>query len=107
VRDAQLSQVRRTLISEKCPKRRRFWRRSSVMDGFQVRRRSSHRRLVKRQFRRTWAFHDGMDLGAVQLAQVLLRTAVAWASDPTITSPWPRRPSHDALTATPGTKSRS
>ena len=36
----------------------------------QVRQRGSHRRLVKGQLRRTWAFLDGMDLGNVQLAQV-------------------------------------
>jgi predicted RNA binding protein YcfA (HicA-like mRNA interferase family) len=40
-------------------------------DGWvQVRQRGSHRRLIKGSFRRTWAFHDRMDLGTVQLAQV-------------------------------------
>jgi predicted RNA binding protein YcfA (HicA-like mRNA interferase family) len=39
-------------------------------DGWiQVRQRGSHRRLVKGSIKRTWAFHDGMDLGTVQLAQ--------------------------------------
>ena len=40
-------------------------------DGWgQVRQRGSHRRLVQGSVKRTWAFHDGMDLGTVQLAQV-------------------------------------
>jgi len=40
-------------------------------DGWvQVRQRGSHRRLVKGLLQRTWAFHDSMDLGTVQLAQV-------------------------------------
>ena len=40
-------------------------------DGWvQVRQRGSQRRLVKGPLRRTWAFHDGIDLGKVQLAQV-------------------------------------
>jgi predicted RNA binding protein YcfA (HicA-like mRNA interferase family) len=33
-------------------------------DGWvQIRQRGSHRRLVKGPLKRTWAFHDGMDLG--------------------------------------------
>ena len=40
-------------------------------DGWiEVRRSGSHRRLVKGEEERTWAFHDGMDLGRVQLAQI-------------------------------------
>jgi len=40
-------------------------------DGWvQVRQVGSHRRLVKGRLGRTWAFHDGTDLGTVQLAQV-------------------------------------
>lgn len=40
-------------------------------DGWQVvRQRGSHRRLQKGEILRTWAFHDGMDLGAVQMAQI-------------------------------------
>ena len=36
----------------------------------QLRQRGSHRRLVKGPLKRTWAFHDGMDLGTVQMTQV-------------------------------------
>ena len=36
----------------------------------ELRRRGSHRRLEKSGVRRTWAYHDGMDLGSVQLAQI-------------------------------------
>jgi hypothetical protein len=32
--------------------------------------RGSHRRLLKGALKRTWAFHDGMDLGTVQMTQV-------------------------------------
>ena len=40
-------------------------------DGWtQLRQRGSHRQLVKGSTRRTWAFHDGIDLGTVQLSQV-------------------------------------
>ncbi len=40
-------------------------------DGWQeVHRKGSHRRLQKGDTRRTWAFHDGMDLGNVQMAQI-------------------------------------
>ncbi|HTE84417.1 MAG TPA: type II toxin-antitoxin system HicA family toxin [Dehalococcoidia bacterium] len=40
-------------------------------DGWrEVRRRGSHRRLEKDGVRRTWAHHDSMDLGSVQLAQI-------------------------------------
>ena len=41
-------------------------------DGWvQIHQRGSHRRLVKGALRRTWAFHDGMKLGKVQMTQVL------------------------------------
>jgi predicted RNA binding protein YcfA (HicA-like mRNA interferase family) len=37
-------------------------------DGWvQIRQRGSHRRLVKGPLKRRWAFHDGMDLGTVQM----------------------------------------
>lgn len=40
-------------------------------DGWiQVRQRGSHRQLVKGSMHRTWAFHNGIDLGTVQLSQV-------------------------------------
>jgi predicted RNA binding protein YcfA (HicA-like mRNA interferase family) len=40
-------------------------------DGWvQIRQRGSHRRLVKGPLKRTWAFHDGMELGSVQMTQV-------------------------------------
>jgi predicted RNA binding protein YcfA (HicA-like mRNA interferase family) len=40
-------------------------------DGWeQIRQRGSHRRLVKGALKRTWAFHDGIDLGTVQMTQV-------------------------------------
>jgi predicted RNA binding protein YcfA (HicA-like mRNA interferase family) len=40
-------------------------------DGWvQVRQRGSHRRLVKGPLRRTWAFHDGIALGNIQVVQV-------------------------------------
>ena len=40
-------------------------------DGWvQIRQRGSHRQLVKGALKRTWAFHDGMDLGTVQMTQV-------------------------------------
>jgi predicted RNA binding protein YcfA (HicA-like mRNA interferase family) len=40
-------------------------------DGWQeMRRRGSHRTLRKGEVTRTWAFHDGMDLGRVQLTQI-------------------------------------
>ena len=40
-------------------------------DGWQeVRRRGSHRLLRKGDVSQTWAFHDGLDLGKVQLAQI-------------------------------------
>ena len=40
-------------------------------DGWvQIRQRGSHRRLVKGALKRTWAFHDAMDLGTVQMTQV-------------------------------------
>ena len=40
-------------------------------DGWiQIRQRGSHRRLVKGPLKRTWSFHDGVDLGRVQMTQV-------------------------------------
>jgi predicted RNA binding protein YcfA (HicA-like mRNA interferase family) len=40
-------------------------------DGWvEVRRRGSHRRLQKGGVVRTWAHHDGADLGAPQMAQI-------------------------------------
>jgi predicted RNA binding protein YcfA (HicA-like mRNA interferase family) len=40
-------------------------------DGWvQTRQRVSHRRLVKGPLKCTWAFHDGMELGTVQMTQV-------------------------------------
>jgi predicted RNA binding protein YcfA (HicA-like mRNA interferase family) len=40
-------------------------------DGWiETRRRGSHRRLRKGERLRTWAFHDSMDLGSVQMAQI-------------------------------------
>ena len=40
-------------------------------DGWvHIRQRGSHRRLVKGALKRTWAVHDGMDLGTVQMTQV-------------------------------------
>jgi predicted RNA binding protein YcfA (HicA-like mRNA interferase family) len=40
-------------------------------DGrLQIRQRGSHRRLVKGPLKRTWSFHDGMELGSVQMTQV-------------------------------------
>jgi predicted RNA binding protein YcfA (HicA-like mRNA interferase family) len=39
-------------------------------DGWVQIRRGSHRRLVKGPLKRTWAFHDRMDLGSVQMTQV-------------------------------------
>jgi len=40
-------------------------------DGWEeTRRRGSHRTLKKGSTTRIWAFHDGMDLGKVQLTQV-------------------------------------
>jgi predicted RNA binding protein YcfA (HicA-like mRNA interferase family) len=35
-----------------------------------VRQRGSHRRLRKGSTLRTWAFHDGVDLGNVQMTQI-------------------------------------
>jgi len=40
-------------------------------DGWgQIRQRGSHRRLVKGPLKRTWAFHDGIELATVQMTQV-------------------------------------
>ncbi len=40
-------------------------------DGWtEVRRRGSHRRLQKGLVSRTWAYHDGRDLGNVEMAQI-------------------------------------
>jgi predicted RNA binding protein YcfA (HicA-like mRNA interferase family) len=40
-------------------------------DGWvQIQRRGSHRRLVKGPVKRTWAFHDGLELGSVQMTQL-------------------------------------
>ena len=40
-------------------------------DGWvQIRQRCSHRRLVKGPLKRTWAFHNDMELGSVQMTQV-------------------------------------
>jgi predicted RNA binding protein YcfA (HicA-like mRNA interferase family) len=40
-------------------------------DGWEeTRRRGSHRTLKKGELKRIWAFHDGMDLGRVQMAQI-------------------------------------
>ncbi|MDP9372172.1 MAG: type II toxin-antitoxin system HicA family toxin [Chloroflexota bacterium] len=40
-------------------------------DGWQeIRRSGSHRTLRKGETARIWAFHDGTDLGRVQLAQI-------------------------------------
>jgi predicted RNA binding protein YcfA (HicA-like mRNA interferase family) len=40
-------------------------------DGWvEVRRRGSHRRLEKDGIQKTWAYHDGFDLGRVQMAQI-------------------------------------
>jgi len=36
----------------------------------EIRRRGSHRRLAKAGAQRTWAFHDGFDLGNVHMAQI-------------------------------------
>ena len=43
-------------------------------DGWsEVRRRGSHRQMEKGGVYRTWAYHDGMDLGNVQMAQIAKR----------------------------------
>jgi predicted RNA binding protein YcfA (HicA-like mRNA interferase family) len=48
-------------------------------DGWvQIRQRGSHRRLVKGPLKRTWAFHDGMELGIVQMTQVQSNSAIHW-----------------------------
>lgn len=40
-------------------------------DGWtEVRRRGSHRVLVKGSDQRTWSFHDGVDLGSPMMARV-------------------------------------
>jgi predicted RNA binding protein YcfA (HicA-like mRNA interferase family) len=40
-------------------------------DGWvEVHRKGSHRRLEKAGVRRTWGFHDGFDLGKVQMEQI-------------------------------------
>ena len=40
-------------------------------DGWvEIRRRGSHRVLVKGEFQRVWAYHDGADLGGPAMAQV-------------------------------------
>jgi predicted RNA binding protein YcfA (HicA-like mRNA interferase family) len=40
-------------------------------DGWvEVRRAGSHRRLKKGNVLESWAFHDGKDLGAVEMAQI-------------------------------------
>ena len=40
-------------------------------DGWvEIRRKGSHRRLEKNSIQKTWAYHDGFDLGRVQVAQI-------------------------------------
>lgn len=40
-------------------------------DGWiEIRREGSHRRLQKGNLQRTWAFHDGVDLGNKQMAKI-------------------------------------
>jgi predicted RNA binding protein YcfA (HicA-like mRNA interferase family) len=39
-------------------------------EWIETRKRGSHRRLRKGERLRTWTFHDSMDLGSVQMAQI-------------------------------------
>src|ERR1700730_13350330 len=46
-------------------------------DGWvQIRQRGSYRPLVKGPLKRTWGFHDGMELGTVQMTQVASNSAI-------------------------------
>jgi predicted RNA binding protein YcfA (HicA-like mRNA interferase family) len=54
----------------RCPKPRKRWRRLSATAGVEVRRSGSHRTLQKSGQSRTWAYHDGADLGNTQMARI-------------------------------------
>jgi predicted RNA binding protein YcfA (HicA-like mRNA interferase family) len=50
-------------------------------DGWvEIYRKGSHRRLEKRDVRRTWAFHDAFNLGKVQMRRSRERSGISWTT---------------------------